>query len=342
MANIFIPPRWRIPEALTTPESHVQNRRMFMRIMGYCGAGALAAGWLLRPQGSPDASELMGRSAGPLGPDCLSNAPFSPAVRNPGFAVDRLMTTDKVAARYNNFYEFTATKSDVWRLVGKFKPWPWQIEIAGLVEHPGIYDVEDLLRGLPQEERVYYFRCVERWAMVVPWTGVPLAALVQKLRPLSGARYLALTSFADEQQMPGLSSQDWYPWPYHEALTIEEATNELSLLATGIFGRALPKQHGAPIRLVCPWKYGFKNLKSLARIEFTEKKPNTFWNTLAPDEYDFYGNVNPFVPHPRWSQAEDTLIGTGEKLPTRLFNGYAAEVAHLYPDAPTTPQPRRG
>ena len=201
---------------------------------------------------------------------------------------------------------------------------------GSLVDRPKVYDLDDLVRRMPLEERLYRFRCVEAWAMAVPWTGFPMKALINEVQPKSSARYVRMVTFQRPEQAPGQKSQPWYPWPYFEALTMEEAMNELTLLGTGIYGHALPKQHGAPIRLVAPWKYGFKSIKSIVSIEFTDKQPPTFWNKLAPSEYDFWANVNPNVPHPRWSQATERLISTGERVPSQLYNGYGEYVAHLY------------
>jgi sulfoxide reductase catalytic subunit YedY len=256
-------------------------------------------------------------------------AALYPARRNPGFTLDRTLTDERVAAAYNNFYEFTTDKEEVRNLVGAFRIRPWQVEVGGLVEKPRIYDVDDLVRRLPLEERLYRFRCVEAWAMAVPWTGFTLKALINEVRPLSAARYVRMVTFYKPDQARGQKFQHWYPWPYYEGLTMAEATNVLTFLVTGIYGHELPKQHGAPIRLITPWKYGFKSIKSIVQIEFVEKQPPTFWSA-ASSEYDFWANVNPKVPHPRWSQATERLIDTGERVPTQLYNGYAEQVAHLY------------
>jgi sulfoxide reductase catalytic subunit YedY len=259
----------------------------------------------------------------PLGHDLY------PARVNPAFrSADRPLTAEVEAARYCNFYEFSSGKS-VWRYVGPFRPQPWTVEVCGLVAKPKTYDIDDLIRAFPLEQRVYRHRCVEAWAMVVPWTGFPLAALLAKAEPLPEARYVRFVSFhnpkvASNQGHSGL------PWPYNEGLTLAEATNELAFLATGMYGHPLLKQHGAPVRLVVPWKYGYKSAKSIVRIELTERRPATFWNTLQPTEYDFEANVNPAIPHPRWSQASEKMLGTWERRPTVLYNGYGEQVAGLY------------
>jgi sulfoxide reductase catalytic subunit YedY len=252
-----------------------------------------------------------------------------PVPRNPIFTLDRPLTGEIHAASYNNFYEFTTRKGSVWKKVAKFRTHPWQVEIAGLVEKPGVFDIDELVRLAPLEERLYRFRCVEAWAMAVPWTGFPMRALVEKVRPLSAARYARFVSFLRPEEAPN-QHPSYGPWPYTEGLTMAEVTNELTLLGTGIYGHPLPKQHGAPIRLIVPWKYGFKSIKSIVRIEFTERQPATLWNTIAPHEYDFWANVNPGVAHPRWSQATERMIGSGERRPTILYNGYGPWVARLY------------
>jgi sulfoxide reductase catalytic subunit YedY len=244
--------------------------------------------------------------------------------------LDRSLTNEIDAARYCNFYEFTSTKQ-VWRQVSPFQPVPWTLEVSGLVARPRTFDLDDLLHAFPLEERNYRHRCVETWAMAIPWTGFPLAALVRQVEPLANARFLRFVTF----QRPGEASRQGSsePWPYTEGLTLAEATNELTFLATGMYGHPLLKQHGAPVRLVVPWKYGFKSAKSLVRIEFTDRQPATFWNTLVPHEYDFQANVNPQVPHPRWSQAREKMLGTGEVRATQIYNGYGEWVAKLYEPA---------
>ena len=252
-----------------------------------------------------------------------------PAPQNVKYTPGRPETDEAVAARFNNFYEFSSDKEKVAPLAGNFRMRPWTLEVTGLVAKPATFDVDDLVKMMPLEERVYRLRCVEAWSMVVPWTGFPLSALLSRVEPRAEARYVRFISFS-EPAPPGMRSMRWIPWPYHEALTLAEATNELTLLATGIYGHPLPAQHGGPVRLVVPWKYGFKSIKSIVRIELTAKQPPTLWTTVAPDEYDFQANVDPAVPHPRWSQATERVLGTEEKRPTLPYNGYGPWVAHLY------------
>jgi sulfoxide reductase catalytic subunit YedY len=246
------------------------------------------------------------------------------------------LTKEEIATSYNNFYEFSLDKDEVKKKVEKWSvDSNWQIEVAGMLEKPKTYSLNEFI-GLSQtevEERIYRFRCVEGWSMVVPWSGVPLAQIIEKLKPKKSAKFVKFQTFSDRKIGTNMSSLPNYPWPYTEGLTIEEAMNPLALIATGMYGKALPKQNGAPIRLVVPWKYGFKSIKSIVKIEFTDKQPNTLWSQLAPDEYGFYANVNPSVPHPRWSQATERILDKSfipKRKPTLLFNGYEKEVAHLY------------
>jgi sulfoxide reductase catalytic subunit YedY len=253
-----------------------------------------------------------------------------PAERNGAFEAGRPLTPEDVAARKNNFYEFLPGRSgEVWRRVGDWTPRPWEVEIGGLVEEPRTVDVDELAKVAPLEERAYRFRCVERWSMTVPWIGVPMASVIEWAKPRPEAKYVRFISFHDPEKAPGQRRKE-YPWPYYEALSLEEARHPLTLLATGIYGHGLPAQHGAPVRVIVPWKYGYKSPKSIARIEFTAEQPGTFWSDLQPSEYPFASNVEPDVPHPRWSQAREQDIATGDWRPTLPYNGYADEVAALY------------
>jgi sulfoxide reductase catalytic subunit YedY len=241
---------------------------------------------------------------------------------------DKLTPWEDVTG-YNNFYEFGTDKSDPAKNATRFRTRPWKVQVDGEVAKPAEYDIDDLLSGFTPEERVYRHRCVEGWSMVVPWLGIPLVQVIDKLQPTGRAKYVELTTLLDPRQMPG-QRQRILEWPYVEALRMDEARHPLTLLVTGVYGKPLPNQNGAPTRLVVPWKYGFKGGKSIARIRFTEKQPQTTWNIAAPDEYGFYANVNPEVDHPRWSQARERRVGEFFKRKTLMFNGYAEEVASLY------------
>ena len=230
---------------------------------------------------------------------------------------------------YNNYYEFSTNKEAVAPLSESFQANPWTVEVYGMVKDPKTYGIEDLLGKFTQEERIYRLRCVEAWSMVIPWTGFPLASLLKDVEPTSDAKYVRFETVYRPDEMQGQGSP-FFPWPYQEGLRIDEALNGLTILATGLYGQPMPNQNGAPIRLVVPWKYGFKSIKSIVKIELTDKRPETLWNTVAPSEYCFYSNVNPDRPHPRWSQASERRIGELGRRPTLLFNGYAEQVAHLY------------
>lgn len=314
---IKIPPPWHIPEPRLTPESLYWNRRQILRALGYTGLGV--AGVLAGCRSSQEAEQQIQQRAQTLQ---QLHVPY-----NASFTLDRPLTEERVASRYNNFYEFSSGKEDVWELA-RFRSEPWKVEITGLVQHPQTLDIDDIRHLMPLEERHYRFRCVEAWAMAVPWIGFPMRALVERVEPLAKARFVRLTTFNFQEGKKSLFKE--YPWPYTEGLSMAEAMHELTLLAVGIYGHTLPPQHGAPLRLVTPWKYGYKSIKSIARIEFTETQPATFWNTLIPHEYDFPANVNPRVPHPRWSQATERMIGSGERRPMLPYNGYEAHVAQLY------------
>ncbi|MBI2288102.1 MAG: protein-methionine-sulfoxide reductase catalytic subunit MsrP [Chloroflexi bacterium] len=230
---------------------------------------------------------------------------------------------------YNNFYEFTTEKEEVAYLARDFKTTPWTVKVGGLVNKPQTFDMDDLRRKFPQEERIYRLRCVEAWSMVIPWLGFPLAELLKEVEPTSKAKYVSFETLYDPEQMPGQNNR-MFKWPYVEGLRLDEAMHDLTILATGIYGKSLSPQSGAPIRLVVPWKYGFKNIKSIVKIDLVEEVPVSLWMAAAPDEYGFYANVNPNVPHPRWPQSSERRIGEVSRRKTLLFNGYAEEVTHLY------------
>lgn len=265
----------------------------------------------------------------------LAVATSSP-VKASGHAGSENLTPREDVTTYNNFYEFGVGKSDPASHSGDFTPLPWTIHVDGMVARPGTFDVERIMREFPAEERVYRMRCVEAWSMVIPWNGFPLSALLDKVEPLGSARYVAFETVVRPEEMPGQRGLfQPLPWPYVEGLRLDEARHPLTILAVGLYGETLPNQNGAPIRLVVPWKYGFKGVKSIVRVSLTETQPPNTWNMLAPSEYGFYANVNPQVDHPRWSQATERRIGTGgffgsDRRPTLPFNGYGEEVAGLY------------
>ena len=302
---------WALPESAVTPEHIFLSRRQWLQLAGFVGAGLATMS-----------------SVGSVNPARGAIGHY-PAPRNAVYAVGRSLTPEDDATTYTNFYEFGSSKN-IWRRAQKLITEPWSVTIDGLVENTVTLDAEDLVRQLGGfEERIYRHRCVEAWAMTVPWSGVALARLVAFAKPSASAKYLRMETFMDPSVAPG-QKQDWYPWPYVEGLTIAEATNELAFLATGIYGKPMPEQNGAPVRLVVPWKYGFKSIKSIRRFTFTDRRPVSFWERLNNSEYGFWANVNPDVPHPRWSQATERLLGSGDRVPTQIYNGYGAEVSALY------------
>ena len=257
------------------------------------------------------------------------------------YAVDAEITSKSDATSYNNFYEFGTGKNDPKNNASMMKISPWSVQINGLVDKPGDYDLDDILSGIGLEERIYRFRCVEAWSMVVPWIGFSLSKILNKVGIQPSAKYVAFETLNRPSEMVGIGANPRFPWPYVEGLRLDEAMNPLAMIATGMYGESLPNQNGAPLRLVVPWKYGFKSIKSIVRISLTDSQPETTWNKLAPQEYGFYSNVNPNVDHPRWSQASERVIGgsifklgsplfSGSKRETPMFNGYAEEVANLY------------
>ncbi|MDC0033459.1 protein-methionine-sulfoxide reductase catalytic subunit MsrP [Alphaproteobacteria bacterium] len=309
-------PRWEIPESQATPESLFRNRRKLVK--------TLAAGPILLAGG---ATGLGASSANAVEVDPSAN--LYPAARNLRYRLDRDVTAEKDATTYNNFYEFGSHKQ-ISKVAQALKIRPWNVTFDGMVENNQTIDIDSLLKLLPLEERLYRHRCVEAWSMSVPWTGFAMSALVKFAGPLKGVKYITMQTFKDDVIAPG-QKQFWYPWPYVEAITIEEATNELAFIGTGLYGKPMPKQNGAPLRLVAPWKYGFKSIKSIVRFSFTDKRPKSFWERIQPTEYGFWANVNPEVPHPRWSQATERVLGKGgARVPTLIYNGYGEHVADLY------------
>jgi methionine sulfoxide reductase catalytic subunit len=306
---------WELREAAATPETAFLSRRALVKAMGL--------GSMVMP-GLTAAVTRAGAADEPSDP----SAGLYPFKRNPRYALDRPITDPKYSEYYNNFYEFGSEK-DIADAAQALKTRPWTIKIDGMVEKPFAIGIDDLLKKMPLEERLYRHRCVEAWSMAVPWSGFSMAALVALAKPLSSAKYVHMETFLDPAIAPG-QKQVWYPWPYVEGVTMAEASNELAFVVTGMYGKPVAKQDGAPLRLALPWKYGFKSVKSIVRISFTDKRPMTFWETVQGDEYGFWANVNPEVPHPRWSQATERVIGTDERVPTQKWNGYGAFVAHLY------------
>jgi sulfoxide reductase catalytic subunit YedY len=311
--NIIHRRGWELPERLATPEHLAFSRRSLL-----AGALGLAAGGIATaPADAQRVADL---------PD--PTASLYPMKRNAKYTLDRPLTDEKINDDYNNFYEFGSSKH-IGRQAAALKLRPWTIKIDGMVEKPREIGIDDLVRMMPLEERLYRHRCVEAWSMAIPWSGFPLAELVKVAQPLSSAKYLRMETFLDKAIAPG-QRQGWYPWPYVEGLTIAEAINDLAFIAIGAYGHPMSKPHGAPLRLAVPWKYGFKSIKSITRFTFTDKQPKSYWEALQASEYGFWANVNPEVPHPRWSQASEQLIGTSERRPTLLFNGYGEYVASLY------------
>jgi len=305
--------RWK-PEPIRssdiTPEAVYVNRRQFIQ-----GAALVAGGMLLAacaPQAAP--------------------TPVPSVVATYDGKQDELgapLTSYAAVTGYNNYYEFTDSKEGVATMAKDFKTRPWTIEVSGLVNKPHTYDIDELLKRFPIEERIYRLRCVEGWSMVIPWRGFPLNKLLKEVEPTGAAKYVHFVSLLDRDQMPGQHSP-FFVWPYSEGLRLDEAQNDLALVATGLYGKDLLPQNGAPLRVVAPWKYGFKSAKALVKIELVADQPQTLWSTSAPNEYGFYSNVNPNVPHPRWSQDSERRIGESGRRPTLMFNGYADQVASLY------------
>lgn len=306
---------WELPESAVTSETHFRNRRRLMK--------GIAAGSILAA--AAPGLTACGSEAAPMDDP---SAGLYPAQRNMRYRVDRELTSEELATSYNNFYEFGSSKNIV-RAAQKLPIRPWTVTLDGMVEKEQQIAIDDLLKQVSLEERVYRFRCVEAWAMTVPWTGFPMRKLVEIAKPLSGAKYVRMETFMDPSIAPG-QKQSWYPWPYVDGLTMAEATHDLTLMATGIYGKPLPPQNGTPLRFITPWKYGFKQVKSIVRLTFTDERPVGYWEALQAREYGFWANVNPEVSHPRWSQATERLLGSDERVPTQLYNGYTEFVGDLY------------
>lgn len=309
-------PGWELPEREATPESVFLDRR---RLMKGIAAGAIMAA------APPFLGDMVPFA---FAEEADPSAGLYPAKRNEKYVLDRPLTDEKYAAYYNNFYEFGSQK-EIAKAAQALPIRPWQVKFDGMVEKPMTVDIDTLIKAMPLEERLYRHRCVEAWSMTVPWTGFPMKALVEYAKPLGSAKYVRMETFADAKVAPGLK-QFWYPWPYVEGLTMAEATNELTLMVTGAYGKPVLRQMGAPLRLHTPWKYGFKSIKSIVAFTFTDKQPVSFWEKLQASEYGFWANVNPEVPHPRWSQASERVLGTDERRPTLKWNGYGEFVASMY------------
>ena len=306
-----------IPSREITPEHIYISRRKFLRRAGVFTIGTLISGcatW--RAVSTPSQTQ--------------NPQPDTKELRDETDELGDAWNTHAEITNYNNFYEFSTDKQEVAKLAADFVATPWTIAVDGLVNKPRTFDLDDL-RGFQHEERVYRLRCVEAWSMVIPWYGFPLSKLLTAVEPTTAARYVRFETLYDPARMPGQRST-WYDWPYVEGLRLDEARHDLTILATGLYGNPLPSQNGAPVRLVVPWKYGFKSIKSIVRITLTDSQPTSLWMAAAPREYGFYANVNPQVHHPRWSQANERRIGEAGRRPTLMFNGYETQVAHLYTD----------
>ena len=300
---------WEIPEKNATAESVFLNRRAFL-----AGTGAIAATGLIGLKQAYAAGD--------------PTADMYPATRNTTFTLDRDITAEEINSTYNNFYEFGSHKQISDRAQA-LETRPWMVKFDGEVEQERDVDIDTLIRAMDIEERLYRHRCVEAWSMTIPWSGFPLAKLVEYARPLSSAKYLVMETFLDSAIASG-QKQFWYPWPYVEGLTMAEATNDLAFIVTGAYGKPAAKQFGAPLRLAVPWKYGFKSIKSIVRFTFSKTRPLSFWEQTNAKEYGFWANVNPEVHHPRWSQATEKVLGTDERIPTVIYNGYGEQVADMY------------
>ena len=295
-----------------TEEKQYVDRRKFIAAAGAVGAAAVGAAW----------------AGGVLAPGLLGARGQGGAAGAAEQEGDKINSYEDITS-YNNFYEFGTDKEDPKKNAHTLRTRPWTVQVAGLVKKPATYQIEDLVKPHKVQDRVYRLRCVEAWSMVIPWQGIPLADMVKRFEPLPGAKYVAFTTLLRPSEMPG-QRRAVLPWPYVEGLRMDEAMHPLTLMVTGLYGKALPNQNGAPLRLVIPWKYGFKGIKSIVKIEFTDRQPPTTWNIAAPNEYGFYANVNPTVDHPRWTQSRERRIGEFRRRPTLMFNGYADQVAGLY------------
>ncbi len=311
--NIIKKNKWNISENRITPEVFFYNRRKFL-------SSSLAT------------ISSAGLTLGSLPSFASSKNNLLSVKNNNKYKVDRKVTPEDINGKYNNFFEFGSHK-EIWRKASKLKLSPWQITIDGMVEKPINLDISDLMKLMPLEERVYRHRCVEAWSMVVPWIGFEVSNLIKLAKPFGNPEFVKFESFLNPSVASG-QKQFWYPWPYTESITYEEAKNELAFMVVGAYGKNLVAQHGGPMRLAVPWKYGFKSIKSVTRITFTNKRSKTFWESLQPKEYGFWANVNPNFDHPRWSQATERVLGTNKRVPTVIYNGYEKFVSGLYSNIP--------
>jgi sulfoxide reductase catalytic subunit YedY len=354
MANIILPPGWRIPESQATPRDVYLRRREFVRALGI-GVAALGSAACGSTFIANEEDPVEPDPPGPVDPTtptdpvdppwtceddppreplhtiCASpNADLYPAERNTTYTLGSRPITDRsITSTYNNYYEFLQRAGSMWRLTGPFRVRPWTVTFSGLCNAPATWDIDALERMFGIEERLYRLRCVETWAIAVPWSGYPLRKLIELAEPLSSAGYVTFRSYHLPEQAIGQESGSQYEWPYYEALRLDEAMNDLAFVVTGAYGEPLPKQNGAPLRLALPWKYGYKSTKAFLEVEFTDTKPRTFWSDLSPAQYGFYSNVNPDVGTP-WSQANERHLPNNSPQPTQLFNGYGEFVADLY------------
>ncbi len=311
-------PGWEIPESAATPEALFQGRRRFVK--------ALATGPIVL--GAPALLGACEDLSADIKTEPDPSAHLYPVTRNERYVLDRPVTSEDLVTTYNNYYEFGSSKQ-IAKKAQALPLRPWLVAIDGMVDKPFEIGIDDLLKKMPLEERLYRHRCVEAWSMAVPWSGFPFKALLELAKPLASAKYVVMKSFENSEAAAGQRSS-WYPWPYVEGLSIAEAANELAFLVTGAYGKPMLKQNGAPLRLAVPWKYGFKSTKGIVRFTFSDKRPKTFWEEVQGREYGFWANVNPEVAHPRWSQATERVLGTPGRVPTRLYNGYGEFVAGLY------------
>lgn len=343
MANIKIPKSWEVQKIKPVDEKIYVNRRKIIKQLGLMTGGLLAGSFLSGCEKEPrviPTPPVVTPPPVPVGDKTFTFEGMNnlyPATLNPKYELDRTLSLESDVLRYNNFYEFIPAKElnnearyDAYKYVSDFDNRDWKIQVTGLANKTGFFDLGDIIQSIGLEERTYRHRCVERWSMAVPWTGFPLSKLIQFFEPDNKATHIRTVSKANPATMIGVREMDWFPWAYFEGLRIEEAMNELAFVATGLYGKPLAKQNGAPIRLVIPWKYGYKSPKSIIKIEFLDAEPETFWHQIAPDEYSFLSNVDPTTPHPAWSQELETKIINGDIVSTLPYNGYGEYVANLY------------